>query len=314
MLTKNPDILIPKVLLIDLPYDANTNKQQTLAREPSSDSIDSADNMINQQPSSQKKVVMMKRNTGSENKNMKKDLTSGKQSQAAADKAKQYAEARARIFGLEGTVESEDPGKANIESRPISVQVAKPIESVHANPPQILRTTFETSISADSISSSMKAKKALERDRGADERDPDFSRGRNFVPSTYTIQTNQPSYDLPSQMPRQSAYDAQYPTSNYYYYDNYPSNGNPGYDMPVDEGYDPYADHVSRVVDPYYHSNVPINRSEGYYPTSYASRFPTSDLAYYPPQPPQQPTTARYPAGPGLGPTLDPSDFPPLGR
>jgi hypothetical protein len=320
ILSKNPDISMPKVLLIDLPYDANPgsgNKQSSsMTRETSSDSIDSVDNASNQTASSsQKKVVMMKRNTASENKNLKKDSSSSKQSQAAADKQRQYAEARARIFGLESTADSDDAAKVNasVSSNPpqTSARTIETPAAVYAHPqPVAAATTIITPQEAIETSSSMKAKKALERDRGADQRDPDFVRQTYAAnPSPYAPPA---SYEMPNPMPRQPAYEAQYPPANYYYYDNYPANGHPGYAMPADTAYDPYL-----AGNGYYpQAGMPMNHRpvEGYYSAPY--RGPT-DPSYFPPPGPSQGgvTASRYPSSnPVLGPALDPSEFPPLGR
>lgn len=306
LLTKTSDLVMPRMLLVDIPSEGGSDFESNLPREPSSDSIQGvasndrrqnessvlSDNLNSKEKSSgtsQRKVVMMKRDTSNESRSGKKEQQQRQQSSGATDKAKQYAEAKARIFGLDAS-ESEantDPiptydvvssqSVANFPSYnpqqlyPSNTLSSSSTKASRISPSPIGNNASSSSARASSSASgsngtnvsnkTSKNKKALERDRGADEKDPDFMRN-----NTRKNVSTPPQLLVPPQAPSSAAGNPSYPP-------NVPFNGM----MNAFVG-----DQMSTSSLPLYGSSTVISPSPSYFYTDYSQQQYVQGQGSYP--------------------------------
>jgi hypothetical protein len=209
-------MVIPSVLLIDIPVESEKDGDVTPTPATIADSGAGLDRA--KRPAlvkggvkaaaptevSTRKVVMMKRDTSSDTRGGKKELPSKQAGQGATDKAKQYAEAKARIFGV-SVGEGDKDGADQVGADDIAAHKPSDKSTIVAEVSSTSNTVVEVigsskilsvtpSLTPGALSSKSnsvnptshgqkKGKKAVERDRGADEKDPDFMR-RSYGNST----------------------------------------------------------------------------------------------------------------------------------
>lgn len=203
ILSKTADIIIPRPLLVDIPYDSNAPPPSyyepavesvnvaaavaPLPRQPSNESVQSDDTSGSNgsKPAaagsgSGKKVTMMKRSSDKGNSSMKKNDQQASEvslSQAAAEKERVYNEAKARIFNANhGKKNEKSPTESSAVTTIQQPQYYEQNESISMN----LTSVPKVSSTENALGLTIQQKKALERDRTADERDPDFNRSRQL--------------------------------------------------------------------------------------------------------------------------------------
>jgi len=188
-LVKSSMTRIPTPLLIDIPLKEEVSNVKSASAVP----------IIG----NNEKPVLMKRDTKKSKHKERKKTDSNKE--ASTDREKAYAEARARIFGLEG---KPDTTEASIKSSPLtSAPTASAYTPVSVN--KVAPVVIDT---AD--------KKVTIRDRVAEMFDPDFVR-----------QGSQPPIHASGYLSNGASYDNQYDHQHMQYQQQQPNGYSHGYHM-----------------------------------------------------------------------------------